>query len=113
MSPNKARKRLACIRCVLETVKSIKENIALPKELCFVPKHIEYVLSPDFCTTKPKSPVHFNIWSSPSKKDGRLVGRITVLESKFKDFSLVAYGAEYANDAGDWIQVTKVHFMSV
>ncbi|XP_057298971.1 E3 ubiquitin-protein ligase HECTD3-like [Hydractinia symbiolongicarpus] len=105
MSPNKARKRLACIRCVLDTVKRIKSNKPLPQELCFVPATIEYVISPDLNTVK--FPLHFNVWTSPSKKDGKLVGRITVSESKVKEFSLLAYGEEFSNDAGDWIQIEK------
>ena len=108
MSPNKARKRLACIRCVLETVNCVRDNKPLPKELCFIPKHVEYVITPDVCNSNRNSPLHFNVWSSPSKKDGKLVGRITVPEGKFKTFSLIASGEEYADDSGDWIQITKV-----
>ena len=108
MSPNKARKRLASIRCVLDTVKCIKDNKPIPRELCFIPSSIEYVISSDVHNLKLKIPLHLNVWTSPSKKDGRLIGRITINESKFKDFTLYACGEEYSNDAGDWIQVKQV-----
>ena len=110
MGTNKARKRLACIRCILSTVQSIKDNKTLPKELCFVPQSIEYVIHPDLYngSIKPSASVHFNIWSSPMKNN-RVIGRLTVLEENLKDFSISVYGEEYSNDAGDWIQLTKVY----
>jgi len=108
MSPNKARKRLACIRCVLETVERIKNNKELPQELCFIPSEIEFVITSDVINSKRTSPLHFNVWSSPSKKDGKLTGRISVAESKFKTFSLMVTGDKYADDSGDWIKLTKV-----
>ena len=106
MSPNKARKRLACIRCVLDTIKSIKSNTALPQELCFVPSEVEFVITPDVINTKRTTPLHFNIWSAPKKDVGKLLGRITV--GDLKTFSLIVTGDEYADDSGDWIKLTKV-----
>ena len=111
MGPNKARKRLACIRCVLATVDCIKQNKPLPKELCFVPSTVEYVLSPEVYSGKAKPSLHFNVWSAPTKKDGKLVGRINVGDCK--DFSLTVYGEEFSNDTGDWIQITKESVKSV
>ena len=106
MSPNKARKRLACIRCVLDTIKSIKTNTPLPEELCFVPAEVDFVITPDIINTKRTTPLHFNIWSAPKKDVGKLLGRITV--SDLKTFTLPVTGDEYADDSGDWIKLTKV-----
>ncbi|XP_065673833.1 E3 ubiquitin-protein ligase HECTD3 isoform X2 [Hydra vulgaris] len=108
MGANKARKRLASIRCVLKTVESIKNNNSLPKELCFVPQFIEYVIHPDLYNSgnKAQASVHFNIWSSPLKSN-RIIGRLTVHEEAFKNFSITVHGEDYSNDAGDWIQLTK------
>lgn len=106
MSPNKARKRLACIRCVLDTIKSIKSNAPLPQELCFVPQEIEFVATSDVIEAKRTTPLHFNIWSVPKKDTGKLIGRVTVPD--IKTFSLVVTGDEYADDSGDWIKLTKV-----
>lgn len=107
MSPNKARKRLACIRCVLDSVKRIKNNEPLSHELCFIPKEVEFVITPDVINSVRITPLHFSVWSSPSKKDGKLIGRITVAESKFKTFCLTVTGEEYADDSGDWVKLTK------
>lgn len=110
MSPNKARKRLACIRCVLDTIKSIKSNTALPQELCFVPAEVEFVITPDVITTKGTTPLRFKIFSAPKKDVGKSFGRIPV--SDLKTFSLVVTGDEYADDSGDWIKLTKVFLVS-
>ena len=80
MVANKARKRLASIRCVLDCVNRIRENQQLPDSLCFVPATIEYVLSPEVYVGKAKPSLHFNVWRSPSKD--KLVGRINVSEPK-------------------------------
>lgn len=105
MGPNKARKRLACIRCVLDTVDRIKENKPLPKELCYIPYTIDYVLSPEVYNGKAKPSLHFSVWSAPTKKDSKLVGGINVGDPM--EFILTAYGEEFSNDTGDWIQLTK------
>eukprot|EP00111_Clytia_hemisphaerica_P002437 TCONS_00006974-protein len=114
MSPNKARKRLACIRCVLDTVKNIKTNKPLPKELCFVPHEVEYVVSNDSTTGSNKhTSLSFKVWNAPMKRDGFVFGKITVPETEFKTFSLVVTGDEYADDMGDWIELTKDSFKHV
>lgn len=104
MSTSKARKRLACIRCVLDCVNCIKENKALPVSLCFVPSQVEYVVSNDSGTITFPHALHF--WSCPSKIRGKLTGLIEIID---KNLSLTAHGEEFSNDEGDWIQVKKVN----
>ena len=104
MSTSKARKRLACIRCVLDCVNCFKENKALPASLCFVPSQVEYVVSNDSGAITFPHALHF--WSCPSKIRGKLTGLIEIID---KNFSLTAHGEEFSNDEGDWIQVKKVN----
>ena len=113
MSPKHARKRLARIRCLLETVKCIQDVKPLPHQLCFVPQEVEYLISQDALPNKPAGPIRFMVWSKPSSRGGKLIGRLNIPEAKFKDYFLTVFGHEFSDEEGDWSRLTPVSAASI
>ena len=101
MSHNKARRKLARIRCVLETVKAMRNVQSLPSALCYVPLEIEYKCSNELSAEVKNKPIivrHQPSWTA------KTFGKIPHSD----DLRLFSTGEEFSNNDGDWIQLTEV-----
>ncbi len=101
MSHNKARRKLARIRCVLETVKALKNNSLLPMALCYVPLEIEYKCSSELSTDTKNKPLI--VRHQPS-----LVAKTLGKIPQSSELRLLAFGEEFSNNDGDWIKLNQV-----
>ncbi|XP_065069856.1 E3 ubiquitin-protein ligase HECTD3-like [Rhopilema esculentum] len=100
MSHNRARRKLARIRCVLETVKTLKDVKPLPAALCYVPLEIEYKCSTELSADTKNKPLI--VRHQPS-----LVAKTFGKVQLTNDLRLHATGDEYSNGDGDWIKLTE------
>ena len=101
MSHNKARRKLARIRCVLETVKAMRHAQPLPPALCYVPLEIEYRCSNELSTEVKNKPII--IRHQPS-----LVAKTFGKVPHSNELRLFSTGEEFSNNDGDWIMLTEV-----
>ena len=101
MSHNKARRKLARIRCILETVKALKSVDPLPSALCYVPLEIEYKSSNELSSELKNKPII--VRHQPS-----LVAKTFGKVSHSNDLKLFATGEEFSNSDGDWLHLTEV-----
>ena len=102
MSHNRARRRLARIRCVLETVNALRDGKALPEALCFVPQEIEYRSSPDL-QQEAKASRPLIVRCKPSSSANAL-GKIP----HSSELRIFVSGEEFSNGDGDWIKLSEV-----
>jgi len=100
MSHNKARRKLARIRCVLETVKAMKNVEPLPAALCYVPLEIEYRCSTELSAEVKNKPII--VRHQPS-----VVAKIFGKFPHSTDLKLFSTGEEFSNGDGDWILLTE------
>ncbi|XP_068728218.1 E3 ubiquitin-protein ligase HECTD3-like [Montipora capricornis] len=96
MKNEPARRRLARIRCLLESIKRIEQAKSLPLPLCFVPSEVEY--SREEC----KNPSALSIHKKPHK-DSQCVGELPTTSS----LQIFASGDEFFNNDGSWIRLCQ------
>lgn len=101
MSHNKARRKLARMRCVLETVKALKNVQPLPAALCYVPLEIEYKSASELPAETKNKPII--VRHQPS-----LVAKTFGKIPHSNELRLFATGEEFSNGDGDWIMLTEV-----
>ena len=104
MSHNKARRKLARIRCVLETVKAFKAGDLLPAALGYVPLEIEYKSSSELSTDAKNKQIVVRFQPSLVAK---IVGKIP----HSNELRLFATGDEFSNSDGDWIKLNEVRLV--
>lgn len=97
MKNEPARRRLARIRCLLESIKRIEQGKSLPLPLCFVPAEVEYVRE------ECKNPKVIPIYKKP-KSDAQCVGELP----SASNLQLFASGDEFFNNNGSWIKLSQV-----
>ena len=103
MSHNKARRKLARIRCVLDAVKAFKSVSPLPLAMCFVPLEIEYKSSSELPTEVKNKPIIIRHQPSVAAK---ILGKV----NNSSDLGLYATGDEFSNSDGDWIKLNEVNW---
>lgn len=101
MSPNKARRKLARIRCVLDTVKALKSVDLLPTALCYVPLEVEYKSSSELPAETKNNPIV--VRHQPS-----LVAKTLGKVHHSNELRLFTTGEEFSNTDGDWVMLTEV-----
>ncbi len=101
MSHNKARRKLARIRCVLEAVKAFRNDAVLPMPLCYVPLEIEYKCSSELSAEAKNKPLV--VRHQPS-----LVAKVLGKIPHSNELRLFASGDEFSNNDGDWIKLNEV-----
>lgn len=97
MKNEPARRRLARIRCLLESINRIEQGKCLPLPLCFVPSEVEYVRE-----DIKNSPV-MAIRKKP-QNDAQCVGELPSISN----LQLFASGEEFFNNNGSWIKLCQV-----
>eukprot|EP00794_Sanderia_malayensis_P008206 gene8206-9086_t len=100
MSHNKARRKLARIRCVLDTVKALKNDSLLPMALCYVPLEVEYKCSSDLSADAKNK--QLLVRYQPS-----LVSKVFGKIPQSNELRLYAHGDEFSNNDGDWIRLNE------
>lgn len=96
MKNEPARRRLARIRCLLESIKRIEQGKSLPLPLCFVPAEVEYVR--EECKNPKVIPIH-----KKPKSDAQCVGELP----SASNLQLFASGDEFFNNNGSWIKLSQ------
>lgn len=97
MKNEPARRRLARIRCLLESINRIEQGKCLPLPLCFVPAEVEYVRE-----DIKNSPV-MAIRKKP-QNDAQCVGELPSISN----LQLFVSGDEFFNNNGSWIKLCQV-----
>ena len=97
MKNEPARRRLARIRCLLDSIKRIEQGKCLPLPLCFVPTEVEY--SREEC----KNPSALSIRKKPHK-EAQCVGELPAATN----LQVFASGEEFFNNDGSWIRLGQV-----
>ena len=97
MKNEPARRRLARIRCLLESIKHIEQGKSLPSALCFVPAEIEYTREDN------RNQRVITIHKKP-KSDAQCVGELPAVSK----LQLFASGSEVFNSSGSWIKLSQV-----
>ena len=97
MKNEPARRRLARIRCLLESIKRIEQGKSLPLPLCFVPAEVEY--SREECKNSPAMLVR-----KKPQNDAQCVGELPSVSN----IQLFASGEEFFNNSGSWIKLCQV-----
>ena len=97
MKNEPARRRLARIRCLLESIKRIEQGKCLPLPLCFVPSEVEY--SREEC----KNPSVLTIRKKPNK-EAQSVGELP----SASNLQVFASGDDFFNSDGSWIKLCQV-----
>lgn len=98
MKNEPARRRLARIRCLLESIKRIEQGKSLPLPLCFVPAEVEYLREAE-C----KTPSVLSIRGKP-QNEAQCVGELPSVSN----LQLFASGDEFFNNNGSWIKLCQV-----
>lgn len=96
MKNEPARRRLARIRCLFDTINCIVKGKSLPPPLCFVASEVEFAVVDGSIETLP-------VFKKPSKN----AEKIAEIASSTK-VSLLASGDEYVNDEGAWLRLSQV-----
>lgn len=96
MKNEPARRRLARIRCLLESIKHIEQGKNLPSALCFVPAEIEYAREDN------RNQRVITIHKKP-KSDAQCVGELPAVSN----LQLFASGSEVFNSSGSWIKLSQ------
>lgn len=99
MKNETARKRLARIRCLLDTIKCMEGGKPLPMSLCYVQGEVTYGVSVE----APNLSIPIPILAKPSK-DAEKLGEIFLNPG----VEVVASGDEFNNKYGRWIKLTQV-----
>ena len=97
MKNEPARRRLARIRCLLDSIKRIEQARCLPLALCFVLSEVEYVTSGD------QDSQSIPIRRKP-QKDAECLGEIP----PDPNLQVFASGEEFFNNDGAWIKLCQV-----
>ena len=97
MKNEPARRRLARIRCLLESIKRIEQGKSLPLPLCFVSSEVEYGRE------ESRNPSTLSIRKKPHK-DGQCVGELP----SASNLQVFASGDEFFNNNGSWIKLCQV-----
>lgn len=102
MKNEPARRRLARIRCLLDSIKRIEQGKCLPLPLCFVPSEVEY--SREEC----KNPSALSIRKKPHK-EAQCVGELPAATN----LQVFASGEEFFNNDGSWIRLCQVFIRTI
>ena len=97
MKNEPARRRLARIRCLLESIKRIEQGKSLPLPLCFVSSEVEYGRE------ESRNPSTLTIRKKPHK-DAQCVGELP----SASNLQVFASGDEFFNNDGSWIKLCQV-----
>lgn len=97
MKNEPARRRLARIRCLLESINRIEQGKCLPLPLCFVPAEVEY------SREDSKNSSAIPIRKKP-ENDAQCVGELPSVSN----LQLFASGEEFFNNNGSWIKLCQV-----
>lgn len=97
MKNEPARRRLARIRCLLESIKRIEQGKSLPLPLCFVSSEVEYGRE------ESRNPSTLSIRKKPHK-DAQCVGELP----SASNLQVFASGDEFFNNDGSWIKLCQV-----
>ncbi|XP_048588290.1 E3 ubiquitin-protein ligase HECTD3-like isoform X2 [Nematostella vectensis] len=97
MKNEPARRRLARIRCLMETIKRMETKSSLPSALCFVAGEVEYTVNSDLQTPPP-----IPILKKPSKNSEK-IGEIFPSPS----LQVFASGEEFCSNQGAWLKLTQ------
>ena len=89
-----ARKPLARLRCLKESLDCLRNNKPLPRALCYVPAEIEQV---------PIKNAKVAIYSLPSKSSKKLAEVMCTTEHR-----VFVSGEELFNASGQWAKLIKV-----
>lgn len=98
MKNESARKRLARIRCLLDTIKRMEQGKCLPLALCYVQGEVSYQLNKEI-----ENPSPITIFKKPSK-DADKIGEILISPTT----QVFGSGDEYNNKQGRWMRLTQV-----
>lgn len=97
MRNDPARRRLARIRCLLESIKCIEQGKPLPLPLCFVPSEVEYTRE------ECKKPTVLSIHRK-AQKGAQCLGELPAAAN----LQIYASGDEFFNNDGSWIRLCQV-----
>ena len=97
MKNEPARRRLARIRCLLESINRIEQGKCFPLPLCFVPAEVEY------SREDTKNSPAIAIRKKP-QNDAQSVGELPSVSN----LQLFASGEEFFNNNGSWIKLCQV-----
>lgn len=97
MKNEPARRRLARIRCLLESINRIEKGKCLPLALCFVPAEVEYLRE----DSKNSPPI---VIRKKPQSDAQNVGELPSVSN----LQLFASGEEFFNNNGSWIKLCQV-----
>lgn len=97
MRNDPARRRLARIRCLLESIKRIEQGKPLPLPLCFVPSEVEYTR--EECKKPPVLSIH-----RKAHKGAQCLGELPAAAN----LQICASGDEFFNNDGSWIRLCQV-----
>ena len=95
MKNEPARRRLARIRCLLDSIKRMENEKNLPLPLCFVAGEVEY------STVEGRGVIAVR---KKPLKDAEKLGEI----SSAANIRVFASGDEYVNNHGSWLKLTQV-----
>ena len=95
MKNEPARRRLARIRCLLDSIKRMENEKNLPLPLCFVASEVEY------STVEGRGVIPVR---KKPLKDAEKLGEI----SSAANIRVFASGDEYVNNHGSWLKLTQV-----
>lgn len=96
MRNDPARRRLARIRCLLESIKCIEQGKPLPLPLCFVPSEVEYTRE------ECKKPTVLSIHRK-AQKGAQCLGELPAAAN----LQICASGDEFFNNDGSWIRLCQ------
>lgn len=96
MKNEPARRRLARIRCLLESIKRIEQGKCFPLPLCFVSSEVEYTRE------ECKNPSSLTIRKKPHK-EAQCVGELP----SASDLQVFASGEDFFNNDGSWIKLCQ------
>lgn len=99
MKNEPARRRLARIRCLLESINRIEQGKSLPLPLCFVPAEVEYLRE------ECKNSTSMAIRKKP-QNDSQAVGELPSVQN----LQFFASGEEFFNNSGSWIKLCQVMY---
>lgn len=96
MKNEPARRRLARIRCLLDSINRIEKGKCLPLALCFVPAEVEYLRE----DSKNSPPI---VIRKKPQSDAQNVGELPSVSN----LQLFASGEEFFNNNGSWIKLCQ------